>query len=167
MTTGAPDLTISRVFDAPRALVYRAFTEPEQLARWWGPAGSVRPLDEMDVDVRPGGHLRFVTVFPDDPAIRAEVRIDLADAVDGSLLDGVIRVGGRLPGGFEPFDTRFRFEFHDEPDGRTRLEVRQWLPPHVSGATENGWQESFTALDAHLATIATTDHRHRETGDPR
>lgn len=47
MTTEPPDLSITRAFDAPRALVYRAFTEPEQLAAWWGPTGSVRPLDEM------------------------------------------------------------------------------------------------------------------------
>ena len=58
MTTDPPDLSISRVFDAPRALVYRAFTDPEQLAAWWGPTGSVRPLDEMDFDVRPGARDR-------------------------------------------------------------------------------------------------------------
>ena len=63
----------------------------------------------------------------------------------------MIRVGGHLPGGFEPFETRFRFEFYDEPDGRTRLEVRQWLPAHVTRATEAGWQESFAKLDALLA----------------
>ena len=39
-------------------------------------------------------------------------------------------------------------------DGRTRLEVRQWLPAHVTGATEEGWRQSFAQLDAHLATAA-------------
>ena len=154
MTTRPPDLSISRVFDAPRGLVYRAFIEPEQLAAWWGPSGSVRPLDEMAFDVRPGGSQRFVEVFPDDPSIRAEVHIDLTDVAEGSVLDGVMRVRGRLPVGFEPFETRSRFEFHDEPDGRTRLEVRQWLPARVTGATEEGWHQSFAALDAHLATTA-------------
>jgi uncharacterized protein YndB with AHSA1/START domain len=154
MTTEPPNLSISRVFDAPRALVYRAFTDPEQLAAWWGPTGSVRPLDEMEFDVRPGGSQKFVQVFPDDPSIRAEVQIDLLDVADDTVLDGVMRVGGHLPGDFEPFETRFRFEFHDEPGGRTRLEVRQWLPADVTGATEGGWGESFAALDAHLATAA-------------
>ena len=41
-----------------------------------------------------------------------------------------------------------------EPDGRTRLEVRQWLPAHVTGATEEGWGQSFAKLEAHLATTA-------------
>jgi uncharacterized protein YndB with AHSA1/START domain len=154
MTTDAPDLTISRVFDAPRALVYRAFTDPEQLAAWWGPTGSVRPHDEMEFDVRPGGSQRFVEVFPDDPSIRAEVHIDLTDVTEDEVLDGVMRVSGHLPGGFETFETRFRFEFHDAPGGRTRLEVRQWLPAHVTGATEEGWRQSFAQLDALLAATA-------------
>lgn len=151
MTTEPHDLSITRRFNAPRALVYRAFTDPEQLAAWWGPTGSVRPLDDMDFDVRPGGFQRFVEVFPDDPSIRAEVRIDLTDVADGKVLDGVMRVSGHLPGGFEPFATRFRFEFYDEPDGCTRLEVRQWLPAHVTQATEVGWAQSFAELDALLA----------------
>ncbi|UDY35861.1 SRPBCC family protein [Dermatobacter hominis] len=154
MSTEPPDLSISRVFDAPRAVVYRAFIEPEQVAAWWGPTGSVRPLDEMEFDVRPGGHQRFVALFPDDPSIRAEVHIDLADVAEARVLDGVMRVRGRIPEGFETFETRFRFEFHDEPDGRTRLEVRQWLPPHVTGATEAGWGQSFAQLDTHLATVS-------------
>ena len=98
MTTEAPDLSMSRVFDAPRTLVYRAFTDPEHLAAWWGPTGSVRPLDEMEFEVRPGGYQRFVEVFPDDPSIRAEVHIDLTDVAEGRMLDGVLRVSGHLPG---------------------------------------------------------------------
>jgi hypothetical protein len=79
------------------------------------------------------------------------VHIDLTDVAEGKVLDGVMRVSGHLPGGFEPFETRFRFEFYDEVDGRTRLEVRQWLPAHVTGATEAGWRQSFAELDALLA----------------
>ncbi len=154
MTDQPPEVSVSRVFNAPRALVYRAFTDPEQVAAWWGPTGSVRPVEEMEFDVRPGGHQRFVEVSPDDPTIRAEVRIDLDDVAEGRVLDGVMRVQGHLPGDFQAFETRFRFEFYDESDGRTRLEVRQWLPPHISGATQAGWRQSFAALDAHLATMA-------------
>ena len=93
-------------------------------------------------------------MFPDDSSIRVEVHIDLTDVAEGSVLDGVMRVSGHLPGGFEPFETRFRFEFYDESDGRTRLEVRQWLPAEVTGATEAGWRQSFVALDELLAKRA-------------
>ena len=151
-TTTTPQLALSRIFEAPRALVYQAFTDPEQFAAWWGPIGNSLPRDEMEFDVRPGGHQRWAEVFPAQPGSRVDVRFDLAQVVDGELLDGILGVTGLLPGGFEPFETRFRFEFHDEPDGRTRLEVRQWLPAHVTGATEEGWRQSFAALDAHLAT---------------
>ena len=149
--TRPPDLSITRLFDAPRAREYRAFTDPKQLAAWWGPTGSERPLDEMEFDVRPGGFQRFVQVVPDDPSIRAVIHIDLTDVAEGKVLDGVMRVSGHLPGDFESFETRFRFEFHDEDDGRTRLEVQQWLPAHVTGATEEGWRQSFAELDALLA----------------
>jgi uncharacterized protein YndB with AHSA1/START domain len=48
-----PELVITRVFDAPRRLVFRAWTQPEHLTRWWGPAGFTLVCCEMDV--RPGG----------------------------------------------------------------------------------------------------------------
>ena len=50
-------LVIARVFDAPRSLVFKAWTEPERLVRWWGPRGFTTPFCEMDV--RPGGAFRF------------------------------------------------------------------------------------------------------------
>lgn len=46
-------LVITRVFDAPRRLVFKAWTEPEHAARWWGPQGFTTLSCEMDV--RPGG----------------------------------------------------------------------------------------------------------------
>jgi uncharacterized protein YndB with AHSA1/START domain len=55
-TTTTPQLALTRIFDAPRALLYQAFTDPDQLAAWWGPIGNSLPRDEMDFDVRPGGY---------------------------------------------------------------------------------------------------------------
>jgi hypothetical protein len=62
-----------------------------------------------------------------------------------------MQVTGRLQEGIEPFETRFRVEFHDEPDGRTRLEIRQWLPEHLAAPSEQGWLEAFAKLDVTLA----------------
>jgi uncharacterized protein YndB with AHSA1/START domain len=150
MDAGTPQLAISRVFDAPRALVYRAFTDPNEVAAWWGPIGSERPPDEIEFDVRPGGYQRWIAVAPSDPDLRVQIHIDLTDVADGERLEGVIHVSGRLQEGIEPFETRFRFEFHDEPDGRTRLEIRQWLPERMMGPSEAGWREAFSQLDARL-----------------
>ncbi len=43
-----------------------------------------------------------------------------------------MHVTGQLQEGIEPFETRIRVEFHDEDNGRTRLEIRQWLPAHLA-----------------------------------
>ena len=45
------------MIDAPRALVFQAWTDPEQIARWWGPKGFITV--DYDMDVRPGGAYRF------------------------------------------------------------------------------------------------------------
>jgi uncharacterized protein YndB with AHSA1/START domain len=58
------ELTVSRMIDAPRAMVFRAWTEPQQIARWWGPKGYT--TDEYQMDVRPGGAYRFVMRSPED-----------------------------------------------------------------------------------------------------
>lgn len=151
-TTTRPQLTVTRTFNAPRTLVYRAFTDPDQFGLWWGPAGNSLPRDRIEFDVRPGGHLQWKETFPAEPDVWTHGRVDLTEAVDGELLDGVMRITGNLPGGFEPFETRMRLDFFDEPDGRTRVEVRQWLPEHLAAPTENGWGEAFTKLDALLAS---------------
>src|SRR5277367_3850317 len=57
------ELTLVRVYDAPRALVFKAFTDPVHLARWWGPHGYTTPVCEFDA--RPGGALRIHMRGPD------------------------------------------------------------------------------------------------------
>lgn len=65
MTSGPadPDIVSSRVFDAPRETVFRAFTDADRLARWWGPKGFTNTFHEFDP--RPGGAWRFVMHGPD------------------------------------------------------------------------------------------------------
>ena len=57
------ELSNSRVFNAPRELVFKAWTDPSHLSRWWGPKGFTSTFEEFDV--RPGGHWRFVMHGPD------------------------------------------------------------------------------------------------------
>jgi uncharacterized protein YndB with AHSA1/START domain len=56
-TPGEREIRTERVFDAPRERVWRAYTEPEQVARWWGRGNKV-VVERMDV--QRGGHWRFV-----------------------------------------------------------------------------------------------------------
>jgi uncharacterized protein YndB with AHSA1/START domain len=56
------DITITRVYDSPRELVWKAWTEPRQLARWWGKRGWSTPPGSVTMDVRPGGTFRLNSV---------------------------------------------------------------------------------------------------------
>lgn len=49
----------------------------------------------------------------------------------------------------------------DETDGRTRLEIRQWLPEHLAGPSEEGWLEAFTKLDATLISAQAVAANHQ------
>jgi uncharacterized protein YndB with AHSA1/START domain len=63
-TPGAESVIIlTRVYDAPRELVWEAITEPKHVSRWWGGPGTTNPV--CDMDVRPGGKWRHVMRFPD------------------------------------------------------------------------------------------------------
>jgi uncharacterized protein YndB with AHSA1/START domain len=58
----ADELVFTRVFEAPRELVFRCMTEPDHLTHFWGPAGVSTPLENIKVDLRPGGVFETVMV---------------------------------------------------------------------------------------------------------
>src|SRR5579862_8930953 len=68
------EVTITRTFAAPRALVFKAWTDPQHLAQWWGPKGFTNPVCEFDARV--GGALRIHmrgpdgTIYPMEGVIR-------------------------------------------------------------------------------------------------
>ncbi len=55
---GRQEIIITRIFDAPRAVVFRAFTDPALIPKWWGPRTTTTVVDKMEV--RPGGMWRFI-----------------------------------------------------------------------------------------------------------
>ena len=58
----AQEITLSRTLEAPRELVWRAWTEPDRLAQWWGPPGWSTPVENITMDVRPGGTMRVTSI---------------------------------------------------------------------------------------------------------
>jgi uncharacterized protein YndB with AHSA1/START domain len=150
------ELALSRVFDAPRELVYQAFTDPDQLAQWFGPVGWVVPRDTVEVDARPGGYQRFVMVNADDPSQRSPVTATFTEVVANELLVGEQSAEGIA--GFEGVATMtLRLEFHEEPGGKTRLELRQGPFSHqLEEGSREGWNSSFGKLDDLLS--ATSGH---------
>lgn len=61
--TDGNQLTITRAFAAPKALVYDAFTDPNQIVKWWGPKGFTTTVKQMDV--RPGGVWHYCMSSPE------------------------------------------------------------------------------------------------------
>ena len=66
VNTGTSDreLVITRIFDAPRDLVFKAWTDPKYMSKWWGPRGVTNPVCELDT--RPGGSINIVMLAGKD-----------------------------------------------------------------------------------------------------
>ncbi|CAM3589712.1 SRPBCC family protein [Kibdelosporangium persicum] len=141
---GRQDIIIRREFDAPREKVFKAFTDPELIPRWWGARRFTTTVDRMDV--RQGGQWRFVTRNNDDGSEYAfrGVYHDVA-APSGTVFTFEFEPGG-------PGYLQFVTETFEEADGRTvytqvclfqSVEDRDgWIPTDM----DKGIRESLDLL---------------------
>jgi uncharacterized protein YndB with AHSA1/START domain len=144
------EIALSRGFDAPRELVYRAFVDPDQLCEWYGPDGFYVPCETVQIDARAGGFQRFVMASVADPAGRYQVEVTLSEVVENELLDGHQEVE-RIGGAGSADRSRLRLEFIEEAFGKTRLELRQGpFTEEVGHDAEARWESSFRNLDSLL-----------------
>ncbi len=112
-STSDREIVITRVFDAPRELVFDAFTDPEKVSQWWGPRGFTTTTHSMDV--RPGGAWQFVMHGPD--GVDYDNRIEYVEVVPPERLfyhHGSVDEPGQ-------FDVTVTFV---DEDGKTRLTMR-------------------------------------------
>lgn len=91
------DFTITREYDAPRELIWGALTDPEQLAKFWGPVGTTVPVESVTIEPRQGGAFRATMVlveggteFPMDAIYREFVEpermvFETAGAITGTI----------------------------------------------------------------------------------
>ena len=103
----------TREFDAPRELVFRAFTDPKHLAQWWGPEGFTTTTSHFEF--RPGGTWRFVMHGPDGRDYQNRITFD--EIVPNE------RIAYRHGGGddVEPVKFSQTVTFEDLGGGRTRI----------------------------------------------
>jgi uncharacterized protein YndB with AHSA1/START domain len=135
MSLADRELVVSRVIDAPRDLVFQAWTDPEQIARWWGPKGFVTV--EHDMDIRPGGAYWFVMRSPEGTDHRKRgVYRDIVPPERIAFTFAWVAADGTL--GHETLVT-VTFDAIGE---KTRLTLRQgvfesvaWRDDHVGGWT--------------------------------
>ena len=139
------ELVATRVFDAPRELVFRAWIEPEHLVQWWGPNSFTNTFHEFDP--RPGGAWRFVMHGPDGVNYKNEsvfVEIALPQRI---VLDHVSWPRFRLTAVFEDLS------------GKTRLTFRQLFLSaadcdKVMGFAAEANKQNLERLAAQLAKMA-------------
>ncbi len=141
------ELVITRVFDAPRRLVFKAWTEPERLAQWWGPQGFTTPFCEMDV--RPGGAFRFGMRSPQgtDHWLRGVFR----EIAEPARL--VCTWAWEDEEGKPCHETLLTVTFA-ERDGKTTLTLRQAVFESVTSrdAHHDGWASCLDCLAEYLTS---------------
>ena len=138
----AAGLSFSRVFDAPRELVFRCMIEPEHLAHFWGPAGMSTPLAGITVDPRPGG--AFETTMVND-ADGSEYRMR---AVYLELVEPERIVWSEPESGMTTTST-----FHDLGGARTEVRIHQVNVPEPYRSPQAGFRSSLDAFAAYLAQL--------------
>ena len=83
----APTTSNSIAFlNHPESSLYKAFADPDQFARWYGPAGFPVPRETIDIDARVGGRQRFTMVGEADPSMRTAFDGNFTEVVANQLL---------------------------------------------------------------------------------
>src|SRR5215471_2275103 len=140
-------IEIRRTFDAPRELVWTAFTDPDELTKWWGPKGFHVPRESIEVDLRPGGVFALTMVGPDGTTFPD--RGSFQEVVEHERL----AFGGEVEGFGQMSSAYTEVTFVDLGDGRTELIVHQTLVAvaEMPEMAREGWSSQFDKLDELLA----------------
>lgn len=145
------EIVLARVIDAPRSLVYAAWTDPQQIQVWFGPEGF--SIVTKEIAIKPGGIWRFDMIAPDGTRydnrmlfLRMEP-LALIEVEHGSDRDD------------DPGKFRMLLTFDEQSDGKTVLTLRQMHPSRERrdgaigfGAVEYGGQ-TLQKLARHVANI--------------
>ncbi len=144
------EIVVTRLFDAPRELIWNAWTDPKQIVQWWGPRGFTTTIHEMDV--RPGGVWKQTMHGPDGtdyPGQSVFIEVMKPERIVYSMR------GGRKGDPAHQFEATWTFEAQGD---RTRLTLRMLFPSaevcgHVAktyGVIEGG-NQTLDRLGEHLA----------------
>lgn len=150
--TAGREIVVARVFDVPRELVFKAWTDPKHVVHWWGPRGFTMTIHEMDV--RPGGVWRHTMHGPDGtdyPNKSVFVEVAVPERIVYS------HSGGKKGGPAAQFQATWSFETQG---GKTKLTMRLLFPSAAErdrvvkefGAIEGG-KQTLDRLAEHLATM--------------
>ena len=151
------EIRITRVFEAPREMVWRSWTEPEQLATWWGKRGWNTPVESITMDVRPGGVFKLNSIseetgaeMPTHAVFREVVepeRLTFAEVPRDDCHQGAV---GSVT-------------LTDLGDGRTEMlfETTLHVVGEYTGAAEGGLRSAFDRLGEQLQADPDTERTNR------
>ena len=103
------EITLTRLFDAPRELVFEAMTKPEHVRRWWGNLDERHSMSVCDIDLRPGGTWRWVgrgpkgeyafrgvyrEIVPPERLVYTEIFEPMDDGGEGSVVTQILTEEG-------------------------------------------------------------------------
>lgn len=140
------ELTYRRVHHASPELLFDCMTTPEHLARFWGPKGTTTPVENIVVDLRPGGAFE-TTMVNDADGSRYTMRAVYVDVRRPYLLEWIER---DVEGGM-----RTRVTFTALPDGRTEVITHQTNVPaaYLSAEARAGFGTSLDRFEVYLTEL--------------
>jgi uncharacterized protein YndB with AHSA1/START domain len=138
------EVTITRDYDAPREIVFRAMIEPEQLTHFWGPTGMHTPLEKIVIEPWPGGRFETTMVPDDDPT---------SDGYPTRAVFSEVTEPERLVWTEPDFGMTTTSTFTDLGGGRTRVVIHQTNVPEMF-RSPNALAGFSTSLDRFAAYLA-------------
>lgn len=152
-------LTITRTIQAPRAEVWKAFTEPDQVREWWGPRDFTAP--DVDIDLREGGKYLYSMQSPDGQKMWSTGRFLTIDPPQRLVMtDSFADENGEIVsptdyGMLEDFPMESVVTYLFEEDGnQTRLTLVYEDLGQISGSDlesmKQGWNESIDKMEEHI-----------------
>lgn len=148
--TGNIMLVIERMFNYPRDTLFRAWTEPDEMARWRGSPGTHVEAETVTADLRPGGRQHHVQVLDDDPSHRVTADGIFTEFFSPDVFVSRERISGD-PGIDPDLPLELRVEFLKT--GRDNTLVRIIQGPYdkeVADLHSTGWERELTRLQAYL-----------------
>lgn len=150
-TSSDHELVITRIFNAPRSLVWQAWTDPERMTQWLGPKGFTGAVEKMEPHV--GGSYRFRISSPERGDLWMQgVNREVVPPERLSYTWTWADVHGRPTGP----ETLVTVTFAEADGGRTRLTLRQAVFDTVVNRDghREGWSSSFDCLEEYLRATA-------------
>jgi uncharacterized protein YndB with AHSA1/START domain len=140
------ELEFVRTYDAPRQLVWEAWTDPDQIAKWWGPRGVSTPRESIELDLHPGGRIRFDMV---DDATGA-VYPNSGTVLEVEPPSRIVWADDGFPDGTGKATATVTFTAVDERTTRLRVHVVAEFTGPVRAGAEVGWASQLDRLTEFL-----------------